>query len=469
MTLQIKFKSNFWYSWLHKYSLVVQPVVTKALAENLVFVSKLIRDTFLTMSFIKSHTSLISFIIKLSESSGAPFHWDNLNLQITCPKIWPNERKKFDRKLSFPALLILVIFCQGLHPQPKMETTSFDKIPCHTVATAFGFSWCFVALLRTKRYEITTYINGLLRLDNEVTKKGPIVTRYKIFQKILWTNVVILFSNHTLLEKLAITYAYSLTIVCIISPFLLLYGVLWSQPCKPTLAGYWMLPECNTLARNSRLIPYISFPLKVFVFVCNQYGLVFITKNLPFVATNIFCVLTVTKYVEIFKSRCVFWNGTGLSIYSPVLLYRKLQVLTIFMNDIMKWGVVSLYIVGASLLLAVSSTVLVRISWVSNNMIVIIFYGYLFIMEMLAPSVLFTLMSKPCTISEKVVKELKKSTGVFVRGSKKWSGKHFLQRVYWSLSIIRVRFGAINFVDSATPLNLVHFANELTVQILLLT
>ncbi len=88
---------------------------------------------------------------------------------------------------------------------------------------------------------------------------------------------------------------------------------------------------------------------------------------------------------------------------------------------------------------------------------------------MLAISVLFTLMSKPYTVSEKVVKELSKKNGTFNIRSREPKGKHFLKRVYWSLSFIKVKFGSFNFVDSLTPLNLVHFANELTVQILLLT
>ncbi len=407
----------------------------------------------------------------MSESAGAPFHWEKQIKKLALPKNVSDIRKKFNRKLAFAAIILLVIFCQGLYPHPETEITLFDKTLCNTIVAAFGFSWCFVSVLRTKTSEIITYINGLLSLSNEIPKTGPKLV-CKIYQKWFWTDLLFQFSKSTFLDQLAILYAYSLTFVCIASPFLVLYGILWNQPCKPALAAFWMLPECHTMLNNNWLLYMLNVLFKLLVFLCNQYGLLFIIKNLPFVATNInvFCLLAMTKLLHIFKSRCLFWNGTSyMSLHSPLLLYRKLQILNAFMNDIMKWGIVSPYIACATLLLAVSSTVLIRISWSSKNMVLIILYGYIFVMEMLTISVLFTLLSKLYTVSEMVVQELSKKRGVIFPRSREQNGNYFLKRVYWSLSNIKVRFGSLNFVDSYTPLNLVHFANEVTVQTLLLT
>ncbi len=270
------------------------------------------------MSFLNSHFSLFLFIARMAESSGAPFHWCHIKKEISLPKNWQKARKIFEIKLCLSLFIILISSFQLFTSTQKL--TVFDKRLCGTLVAGFGCAWFLTALLYIKRFQIIAYLNGHIRLNKILSKSTKSTKKYhtKSFQNFL---------KSSLMHKFTVMYAYSLTPFTEATPYLLFYIILWTNPCKPLVAGYWLIPQCFNANGNI----FWNVILKVFLLSLNQYSYSFLMKNLPFVTVNInvFCITCYPFYIEIFQENCRIDK-------TPIGLYRVIQVLASTMNDIMK-------------------------------------------------------------------------------------------------------------------------------------
>lgn len=197
------------------------------------------------------------YTIKLTSKIGIPvaFMADNINLKLIHTETVSN--KCFNAKITISALLIVIMLVQCKFcyqhsiqtPKSVQEDSYFDLFLALSILLILLICYIFVLSLKQKASIITSYINGHLRLDTKWT--GKHVTIF-------------------VLERYTTLFCYMLPIYCLGSPFILVYGIHWFQPCKPSLIGYWLIDECRKF-RSDNSVNFggntiISFTVKLTVF-----------------------------------------------------------------------------------------------------------------------------------------------------------------------------------------------------------
>lgn len=153
-------------------------------------------------------------------------------------------------------------------------------------------------------------------------------------------------------------------------------------------------------------------------------------------------------------------------MFKLTVQYRTLQYLGILVNEILKTSIVTAMMICSIFTQAFSCVLLILMfdshkTWIEFLMATVILGDSVPILVILVGG-----LARVWVISSQVLKNVRRHT--LIRSTKCiTSGKPKLKFLN-SCSCIRVGFGDLNFVDQTTPLNCVDFANNLTVQLLLL-
>lgn len=111
----------------------------------------------------------------------------------------------------------------------------------------------YIAEVTSKSSEIVLLSNSLFQFDSlhpATAKPGSVSMR----------NIM----------DLAIVYGTFISAVGI--PIIFVQGLHWMNPCKASLSGYWMIPECTGISANPSLFyGVINFLLKFLVIIINQW------------------------------------------------------------------------------------------------------------------------------------------------------------------------------------------------------
>lgn len=242
-------------------------------------------------------------------------------------------------------------------------------------------------------------------------------------------------------------------------PIAFIYGLHWKHPCLSSLAGYGLITECANTGNTGMNKNCGFITVKIMVLLFNHYIWQFGYSCTIFIISGlqIMCAMTLQSYLRMFwtvyKSNCY-------SVYKTGLMYRHLQVLARIMNIVQQGVHMTVLIVAAVIIQAVSSTILVRIPVTLRNVPNILVFSIILVDATLACVVCLGGLAAVHSESEKVYQKMKAKE---VNGHSIWQHR-FLK----SCQLIKIRFGSFNYVDRETPLNCINMANALTVQLLLL-
>lgn len=80
--------------------------------------------------------------------------------------------------------------------------------------------------------------------------------------------------NHKapLLIKINVAFVYAGMLTVLILPIGFVHGLHWENPCKPALAGYWLIPRCHSVTGSTgSLTSFDDFLIQPFVLVMNHW------------------------------------------------------------------------------------------------------------------------------------------------------------------------------------------------------
>lgn len=135
------------------------------------------------------------------------------------------------------------------------------------------------------------------------------------------------------------------------------------------------------------------------------------------------------------------------------------------MNDAQQKAFVTVVVFGGIPIAAISMATLIRLQATKETMVLLGLLAVLVPNSLMALLVLLGGMAELATESGNCTKQIRRSVEHWQHS--KTERKH-LYRSCSTLTTINVRFGSLNFIESVTPLKCIDYANQLTIQVLLL-
>lgn len=376
-----------------------------------------------------------------------PFQWDTSSGKLISkenikkPLLWG--------KWYWLAAMILILTIQNV--LAPSTTPIIDKMLGGVVVSiSYALVAPYYAYLK-KDSTVMLYVNGVFQF----------LRRQNRFQ--------VLELKRTLIELLNIVCALGIFVTGLFIPIMLSFGLHWTNPCKPSLIGYWLLPECFNIVSPRFEDPWVGvISSKVVLLVVNQG-----TLHLAYPACMFgFSVVQILVMIMLNDCLRIFWAKLNKAESREMrescwLLHREIQLLSDLNNYIQQWPVVTLYMVVAIVQHGFSVCGLIRIIKQPNADIVGIFLFSVIVMDtFLVIVVAFGGMSKVIEDSRKMIHESKRH--LFACCGVSCAERRWVRQFMRSCPIIKIKFGSNNFVEALTPLNCLSSALEIAVQLLLL-
>lgn len=135
------------------------------------------------------------------------------------------------------------------------------------------------------------------------------------------------------------------------------------------------------------------------------------------------------------------------------------------MNEAQQKVFVTVDTIGAIILLSLSNAVVIRLWYRDSNYMIICILG---IVLLASGSVLLFLLGGMAEILVHSKNYLTAAKGLLEKPWQSKPNRRNLRVIVKSCQQISVKFGSINFIEALTPINCLDFANDLTVQLLLI-
>lgn len=169
----------------------------------------------------------------LSERLGSALvHWDTKQQRLVPASDFAKLAKNHKIKCRIYLLCILLMASGPIFAKiTKQETHNFRWSDYMLFGLLLGTNFaCYLCLVsfRTTTTATCLFVNGLLNLTRGVTNSS--VAKAKL--------------ESTSKYSLCAAYLFFWSIIGL--PFVLIFGLHFLNPCKPAIAGYWLIPECNT-------------------------------------------------------------------------------------------------------------------------------------------------------------------------------------------------------------------------------
>lgn len=203
---------------------------------------------------LEKHSLFFTVCCFLAESTGSTcLHWDRKSSRIGFQINIKKKKKILKIKTFLHGFLTGTMLAGGVY---KLIFAKKENIhPGEPFLFGYGFLcmiWFHVLLqsLRIKATEVCQYINGIFQLANTFRPMN-------------------LKSKYPLIIRINVVYAYVTCYFYTTFPMCTVYGLHWMQPCKSSLIGYWILPECSDNYLGNWSGAYNV--LKILVFLLNHY------------------------------------------------------------------------------------------------------------------------------------------------------------------------------------------------------
>lgn len=371
--------------------------------------------------------------------------WNHKNRQLLIieqPKLW-----KFDSlriKIWIHTIFTLVIGVQTFYSFTKNKSSFANGFLYGIALIVFVPSNLLVWSCFKNASTLCAFINGIVQLESSSKSfsKFPIKRKY------------------SLIEKLNLFGAYAIVPTVTIYHLVYLYGLHWNSPCKPSIALYFLIPDCYSF---KSLESFPSKIIKVVIFLLNHWVWIFSMYTAQFVVgvVNIICTLSFRDFLYTFDQ--IQDSVADLD----ELMYRKIQVLNGLCNEVQRGAPMFLIMFCGAFINAVAMTGMALVPWSKANVLPLAVFVVLLVYTILFLLVFLGGMANILQYSRRLLQ--KRRTLELVLGSNgNLNPKKRKQKFYVSCQPIKFKFGELNFVDRLTPLNCTVFANRMTLQLLLL-
>lgn len=104
-------------------------------------------------------------------------------------------------------------------------------------------------------------------------------------------------------QKANVMFAYSTIPTEIIIPIVFAHGLHWINPCKPTLAGFWLIPSCKKTFKSEHTVPgftKLNFIIKLVVILVNhwQWSFIFLMAGYTICIIQTLAMIALQQFVD---------------------------------------------------------------------------------------------------------------------------------------------------------------------------
>lgn len=248
-------------------------------------------------------------------------------------------------------------------------------------------------------------------------------------------------------------------------------GMHLANPCKTSLAGYWLLPQCQCgfgqVEVSSTLSQYFwkvgSALAKLFVIGVNAWMSFMGEFPTTFMVGNVQILATLS--IRSLLTRVSRQKGKDGDFM--LNCYRRIQIIANLGNEIQK-ELVTLFILASVLIQPFCIVYLVTADLSENGISLASFFS----VSLLTQSILVLLVygGGLAGIFEESKATLKSiNDRIFNSNGSSSREKRFQQKMLKSCTYLKIRFGSFNYVEGLTPLKCLDFCNQITINVLLLT
>lgn len=369
------------------------------------------------------------------------FAWDTATNLVKVSTATKQNSEEWKREAHF--LYVLLLAAQLAH---LFRTTSnwanSDLLIALINLLVSALAHLYLRVCLNKAEIVTQYLNGVLTMARSLQPEEAKKRKLNVGEKL----------NMLLIKFGAVSSIAAGALVAI--------GLHWKEPCKPCLAGYWLLPECNGLELNW----IVSWTAKIIVMLINMtlfwLGIVaavgFLLGNVQVLAT-----LTLRDLLSHLKVKAEVGTLSDKELSNG---YRSVQILELLANEIQQRSTLPQALVICLGVQSVAVVDLIRAPGMDLSTLALA--GSMFINAMWFV-VLFMSGMAGIYIESKLVHQKDANANADLGQTRK--EKTWRRKFMRSCPFIKIRFGDLNFVEELTPLNCLDFGNHITVQLLLLT
>lgn len=207
--------------------------------------------------------------------------WNSSSMQLTVAKKSGHfTRNKILYQVIFAALVI-----GGINAFLQNSNGRYPFLHKMLFVGAVFFLLTFdilVHALSKSAHQMCSLVNGL------------IVFEHKLYECIKQLPI----ANDAGVIAINLYFAYASLLGIVSVPFVFVYGIHWSDPCKPSLVGYFMLLECQlgsaSLATRHWFWGFVGVFQKVALLCLNHYFWAFGINALAMTFTNAMILCTVS-------------------------------------------------------------------------------------------------------------------------------------------------------------------------------
>lgn len=204
---------------------------------------------------ITEYPKLFGYLCQ-TNNSGVLYRWNQQSKRMTLVKS-PKARRMLLMKLCIHSIVIATLFVQGI---ATIESAYFNRNLTFADKIIYG---CAVILTSCQHLSLwafyiqaeymTLYVNGVLDFHARYGKPANENKAQGLLHKIRWFLVT------------------SLAMTPMVLPIGFAYGIHWGNPCKPSLVGYWALPECTGGNTNDEVTSIWNQILKQILLLANWW------------------------------------------------------------------------------------------------------------------------------------------------------------------------------------------------------
>lgn len=401
-----------------------------------------IKKLFATMASLASKARIGPFI--WNPESNSIHHIFKIEGGDDIPKV----RIQFRLQLILNKIFLFCLICQEVNSElRKLSSATTTKIiNWFAILTLTAYNVC-LHVCNSKTYEIVKFTTELFSFLEKHKFNSNSGNLQQSFMK----------------EKLAKYFGLLAKFAIVVIPAGYVFGLHWQHPEeKVSLVGNWLMGYLETTSG-------IGMILKIIVFLVNY---------LPWQANVVaaaFCICGIQMVCTILLIDCLqtFWKleSDNVKPFSErTVIYRELQLIGTLQTDVQAGALMSMIILIATFDIAISSSMVVRLPWNQENIIMILLFAYIALGCVLGVLVILGGHAQVWEESKNMFRNLdrllvkRRMLGMrYSRTEYKWQKRFWLS----CRNFIKVKFGVHNFVENETPLNCLNCAIGMGVQILL--
>ncbi len=238
---------------------------------------------------IQQNISLFSLTVRIAKSLGSILvQWNSQTQKLHLVPNYSGCHKALNRKLFLHASLLFLMTFQGILTLPPFNHTKSYNF---TDKFVYGFGLLYIfsshfqlQVCRRQAKAICLYVNGILQFQNKYRSNGLFAT--------------MITRKPSLIERMNVCFAYAFCSSVISLPVAFIYGLHWTNPCKPSIIGYQLISECHEPGNTNKWIRSLSW--KLLVFAINHWTWSFTLNVSLFVVSGIqvLCTLSLRGFIE---------------------------------------------------------------------------------------------------------------------------------------------------------------------------